>query len=89
MALAQACLFRAVVLPFLRTACLDPGTTKNDEGRLFPFVNTLRHWEQGNREPEGPARAYLLVIARAPDAVQKALGITERRKTKPLPKTAA
>ena len=34
-------------------------------------VNTLRHWEQGNREPEGPARAYLLVIARAPGAVRR------------------
>jgi putative transcriptional regulator len=38
-------------------------------------VNTLRHWEQGKREPEGPARAYLLVIDRAPDVVQKALGV--------------
>ena len=36
-------------------------------------VNTLRHWEQGTREPEGPTRAYLLVIKRAPKAVQKAL----------------
>jgi putative transcriptional regulator len=38
-------------------------------------VNTLRHWEQGNREPEGPTRAYLLVIDRAPLVVQKALRI--------------
>ncbi|WP_413993730.1 helix-turn-helix domain-containing protein [Labrys okinawensis] len=36
-------------------------------------VNTLRHWEQGLRQPEGPARAYLLVIERAPAAVQEAL----------------
>jgi putative transcriptional regulator len=36
-------------------------------------VNTLRHWEQGSRQPEGPTRAYLLVIERAPKAVQKAL----------------
>ncbi len=38
-------------------------------------INTLRHWEQGKRAPEGPTRAYLLVIDRAPDAVQKALRI--------------
>jgi putative transcriptional regulator len=38
-------------------------------------INTLRHWEQGKREPEGPTRAYLLVIDRAPHAVQKALRI--------------
>jgi putative transcriptional regulator len=38
-------------------------------------VNTLRHWEQGTRQPEGPTRAYLLVIDRAPDVVQKVLRI--------------
>jgi hypothetical protein len=31
------------------------------------------HWEQGKRRPEGPTRAYLLVIERAPKAVQTAL----------------
>jgi len=36
-------------------------------------VSTLRHWEQGLREPEGPTRAYLLLIDRALEAVQKAL----------------
>lgn len=38
-------------------------------------INTLRHWEQGRRIPEGPTRAYLLVIDREPEAVQKALRI--------------
>jgi putative transcriptional regulator len=42
-------------------------------GRFGFSVNTLRHWEQGSRQPEGPTRAYLLVIERAPEAVQKAL----------------
>ncbi len=42
-------------------------------GRFGFSVNTLRHWEQGTRVPEGSARAYLLVIARAPNAVQEAL----------------
>ncbi|HVT49059.1 MAG TPA: helix-turn-helix domain-containing protein [Vicinamibacterales bacterium] len=36
-------------------------------------VNTLRHWEHGARQPEGPTRAYLIVIDRAPDAVRRAL----------------
>ena len=44
-------------------------------GRFGFSINTLRHWEQGKREPEGPTRAYLLVIDRAPGAVQKALRI--------------
>jgi putative transcriptional regulator len=42
-------------------------------GRFGFSVNTLRHWEQGTRVPEGSARAYLLVIQRAPQAVQEAL----------------
>jgi putative transcriptional regulator len=42
-------------------------------GRFGFSVNTLRHWEQGTRVPEGSARAYLLVIQRAPEAVQEAL----------------
>ncbi len=36
-------------------------------------IGTLRDWEQGRTEPDQAARAYLTVIARAPDAVQKAL----------------
>jgi putative transcriptional regulator len=36
-------------------------------------VDTLRDWEQGRVEPDQAARAYLMVIARIPDAVRKAL----------------
>jgi putative transcriptional regulator len=32
-------------------------------------VNTLRNWEQGRREPEGPARVLLLVAAHRPEAI--------------------
>ena len=50
------------------------GMTQQQFAARFGFsVNTLRHWEQGLRQPEGPARAYLQVIDREPDAVQKAL----------------
>ncbi|HVY34431.1 MAG TPA: helix-turn-helix domain-containing protein [Caulobacteraceae bacterium] len=50
------------------------GLTQEEFAGRFGFnVNTLRHWEQGMRQPEGPARAYLLVIDRAPKAVQDAL----------------
>jgi putative transcriptional regulator len=34
---------------------------------------TLQHWEQGLRVPTGPARAFLTVIAREPEAVRRAL----------------
>lgn len=50
------------------------GLTQEEFAGRFGFsINTLRHWEQGKRQPEGPARAYLLVIDRAPETVRKAL----------------
>jgi putative transcriptional regulator len=50
------------------------GMTQQQFAREFGFsVNTLRHWEQGKRQPEGPTRAYLLVIDQAPDTVRKVL----------------
>ncbi len=50
------------------------GLTQEEFAGRFGFsINTLRHWEQGRRIPEGPTRAYLLVIERNPKAVQKAL----------------
>ena len=48
-------------------------TQEEFAGRFGFSINTLRHWEQGSRQPEGPTRAYLQVIDRAPKAVQKAL----------------
>ena len=34
---------------------------------------TLQEWEQGGRQPDSAARAYLTVIAREPNLVRKAL----------------
>jgi putative transcriptional regulator len=50
------------------------GLTQDQFAARFGFsVNTLRHWEQGKRIPEGATRAYLIVIDRAPETVEKAL----------------
>jgi putative transcriptional regulator len=50
------------------------GMTQQEFATCFDFnINTLRHWEQGRRVPDGTARAYLKVIDREPEAVQKAL----------------
>jgi putative transcriptional regulator len=52
------------------------GLTQQEFADRFDFnINTLRHWEQGRRVPDGTARAYLRVIDREPEAVQKALRI--------------
>jgi putative transcriptional regulator len=36
-------------------------------------LGTLRDWEQGRKDPDAAARAYLTVIGRNPDAVREAL----------------
>lgn len=36
-------------------------------------LHTLRNWEQGRRQPDPAARAYLKVISAAPETVRKAL----------------
>lgn len=43
-------------------------------------IGTLRDWEQGRKEPDAAAKAYLRVIATAPEVVRKAL------LPRPLPK---
>jgi len=36
-------------------------------------VSTLRHWERGDRTPQGPALVLLNVVSKEPKAVLKAL----------------
>ena len=36
-------------------------------------LGTLRDWEQGRKDPDAAARAYLTVISRNPSAVAEAL----------------
>jgi len=36
-------------------------------------LGTLRDWEQGRATPDQPTQAYLTVIARSPEGVQRAL----------------
>jgi putative transcriptional regulator len=41
-------------------------------------VGTLRNWEQGRREPQGPARALLLIADRKPRAFLEAVELARR-----------
>jgi putative transcriptional regulator len=43
-------------------------------------LSTLRNWEQGRREPTGPARALLRAICNDPEHVLRALGSTGARR---------
>jgi putative transcriptional regulator len=36
-------------------------------------IKTMQNWEQGRREPEGPAKALLRVVEKEPQAVMNAL----------------
>jgi putative transcriptional regulator len=50
------------------------GLTQREFSRQFQIaLGTLRDWEQGGRRPDSAAKAYLRVIAAAPDAVRQIL----------------
>lgn len=51
------------------------GFTQEQFAARFGFsVATLRHWERGDRKPQGAALVLLNVIDRDPKAVMRALG---------------
>jgi len=53
-------------------------------------LSTLRNWEQGRREPTGPARALLRAIHNDPENVIRALGRKGARMRRPgRPREAA
>jgi putative transcriptional regulator len=50
------------------------GLSQAEVSRLYVVSpRSLQKWEQGRRRPESAARAYLTVINRNPEAVEKAL----------------
>jgi putative transcriptional regulator len=50
------------------------GLSQEDFSARFHIpLGTLRDWEQGRKDPDAAARAYLVVIGRNPDAVKEAL----------------
>jgi putative transcriptional regulator len=50
------------------------GLTRAAFAARFGFdLRAVENWEQGRRQPERPARAFLRVIEREPDAVMRAL----------------
>ena len=50
------------------------GLTQAEFSRMIGVsIKTLQNWEQGRREPEGPAKALLRVVEKEPQAVLSAL----------------
>ncbi|MCX4026536.1 helix-turn-helix domain-containing protein [Endozoicomonas sp. SM1973] len=52
----------------------DIGMSQAEFATAFGIsVSTLRHWERGDRKPQGPALVLLNVVAKEPQAVLRAL----------------
>ncbi len=50
------------------------GLSQGEFAARFGFkLDAVQNWEQGRRRPDGAARAFLRVIEREPEAVQRAL----------------
>jgi putative transcriptional regulator len=67
---------RRTALPVIDVRALRErtGLTQADFSRMMGVsIRTLQNWEQGRREPEGPAKALLRVVQREPQAVLNAL----------------
>ena len=48
--------------------------SQNEFARMIGVsVRTLQNWEQGRRQPEGPAKALLRIASKNPRAVLQAL----------------
>jgi putative transcriptional regulator len=61
-------------VPRVKTLRRALALTQEEFARRYHIpLGTLRDWEQGRSEPDQPARAYLHVIARDPEAVRRAL----------------
>ncbi len=61
-------------VPRTKTLRRALGLTQEEFAARFRIpIGTLRDWEQGRAEPDQAARAYLTVIASAPETVANAL----------------
>ena len=72
-------LARAKRIPRIKTLRRALGMTQDEFSRAYHIpLGTLRDWEQGRTAPDGPARAYLAVIAADPQGVSRALASRPR-----------
>ena len=72
--LSSADLARMKRTPQVRIIRRALGISQEDFASRYHIpLGTLRDWEQGRKEPDAAARAYLKVIGRNPSAVSKAL----------------
>ena len=64
-------------VPRTKTLRRALGLTQEEFAARFQIpIGTLRDWEQGRKEPDAAAKAFLRVIAREPEFVRMALSPT-------------
>ncbi len=65
---------KAKRIPRVKTLRRALGFTQEEFATRYQIpIGTLRDWEQGRAVPDGPARAYLKIIARDPERVHRLL----------------
>jgi putative transcriptional regulator len=80
--LSEADLARMKRTPQVKVIRRALGISQEDFAMRYHIpIGTLRDWEQGRAVPDQAARAYLIVIAREPDAVRRALNPAHRLRT--------
>jgi len=63
-----------VEVPDVRAIRKQLRMSQQEFARVYRIpLATLKNWEQGRRQPDAPAAAYLEVIARCPQEARKAL----------------
>ncbi|HYL77271.1 MAG TPA: hypothetical protein VEU96_23865 [Bryobacteraceae bacterium] len=64
---------RVTTVSVERLPAIDVRSVRQKNARFGFTAATVRNWEQGRTQPDGPARVLLAVIAHHPDAVEDAL----------------
>ena len=75
---SQGCKSKAIVHEFspidVKKVRADIGMSQNEFAAAFGIsVNTLRHWERGDRTPTGPALVLLNLVSRKPKIILETL----------------
>lgn len=66
-------------VPDVKAIRQQTGLTQNQfAARCHISINTLRHWERGDRQPHGPAIALLQLVEKDPDMVMKTLALARQ-----------
>jgi len=78
-----------VAVPNVRAIRRQLGMSQTEFAQKYKIpLATLKNWEQGRRQPDAPASAYLQAIAMRPDVIRDALKLKERlRRYQPPPST--